>query len=136
MANAIYPKTKEAWLNAAGPDMNTDDIRAILVDLADYTYNAAHDFLDDVPAAARVAVSNSLDNPTITNGVFDADNETWGAVAGDPCEAVILYKHTGVEGTSQLIAYFDTFASGMPVTPNGGDITVQWSDGASKIFAL
>lgn len=33
------------------------------------------------------------------------------------------------------IAYIDT-GTGLPVTPNGSDITVTWDSGASKIFAL
>jgi hypothetical protein len=48
---------------------------------------------------------------------------TFTAVTGDVSEAVILYKDTGVAATSPLIAYIDT-ATGLPVTPNGGDITV------------
>jgi hypothetical protein len=34
-----------------------------------------------------------------------------------------------------LIAYIDS-ATGLPILPNGGDITVVFSSGASKIFAL
>lgn len=129
MASALYPKFKEALLTA-GLDLEADDIRAILVDTADYTYNAAHDFLDDVAAGSRVAVSSALASKTITNGVFDAADKTWTAVTGDPSEAIILYKHTGTEGTSNLIVYID----GLSVTPNGGDITAQWH--ASGIFEL
>ncbi len=41
-----------------------------------------------------------------------------------------------VAATAQrLIAYIDT-ATGMPVTPNGGDITIAWDNGANKIFKL
>jgi hypothetical protein len=47
----------------------------------------------------------------------------------------VIYKDTGVSGTSPLIAYIDT-GTNFPVTPNGGDITVQWSSGASRIFKL
>lgn len=136
MASVIYPLCKQAWLGGTGPDLDTDDIRAILVDTGDYTYNAAHDNLDDVAAASRVAVSAALGTKTVTNGVFDAADVTFSSVTGDQSEAVIIYKHTGVESTSQLIAYIDSFASGMPVTPNGGDITLAFDSGANKIFAL
>jgi hypothetical protein len=133
MANALYPKGKQALLNKE-IDMDTDDIRVILVDLADYTYSSAHDFLDDVVAGARVAVSANLANKTITNGVFDADDVTFSSVTGDVSEALIIYRHTGTEATSHLIAFFDTGVTGLPVTPNGGNITVAWN--ASGIFAL
>ena len=47
----------------------------------------------------------------------------------------MLYRDTGVEATSALIAYIDT-ATGLPITPNGGDIIVNWDNGANKIFRL
>jgi hypothetical protein len=49
-------------------------------------------------------------------------------------ERLILFKDTGTEATSILIAIYDTFTSGMPLTPNGGDVTVQWN--ASGIFSV
>lgn len=135
MANALYDAAREAFL---GGDLDWDahDIRAILVDAADYTVDLAnHDFLDDVAAAARVATSGSLTGKTKTDGVADADDVPFLAVSGDQAEAIILYRHTGTESTSELIAYIDS-ATGLPVTPNGGDITVKWDDGADKIFKL
>ncbi|PWE32789.1 hypothetical protein DDZ14_08565 [Maritimibacter sp. 55A14] len=123
MANAIYPKYKEALLGGgANTDMLTGDVKAILVDLADYTYSAAHQFLSDVPAAARVATSGNLATKTVTDGTFDSADFTWTAATGDPSEAIILYIDTGVEGTSRLILFLDTGQTGLPVTPNGGDI--------------
>lgn len=135
MTNALYDKGREGFLDGS-IDWDTDDIRVILVDTADYTVDlATHDNLDDVPAAARVAVSGSLAGKTKTNGVADANDVTFSAVSGDPSEALVIYKHTGTESTSRLIAYIDT-ATGLPVTPNGGDINVQWDNGANKIFKL
>ena len=124
MANALYPPFKEALLNKE-MDLNTDDIRAVLVDLTDYTYSAAHDFLDDVPAGARVAVSVTLTTPTIALGVFDTDDFVFPGGAGDESEAIILYSHTGgADGARRLIAFYDTGITGMPITPNGADINV------------
>jgi hypothetical protein len=120
-ADAIYPKFKEAALQGS-VNLSSCNIRAILVDLADYTYSAAHDFLDDVPAGARVATSGNLGSKTFTNGRFDSADFTWSSVTGDPSEAVILYCDTGTAGTSYLIVYIDTALTGFPVTPNGGDI--------------
>ena len=124
MVNALYPAAKEAFLNSA-IDMDTDDIRAILVDLADYTYSASHDFLDDVASAARVAVSATLTSPTIALGVFDTADFVFTSVSGDPSEAIILYRHTGgSDAARRLIAYYDTSIGGIPVTPNGQNINV------------
>ena len=116
--------------------MLVDDIKVVLVDSADYTLNlATHDFLDDIPAGARVATSGNLANKTTTLGVFDADDITIAGVTGDQFEYIIIYRDTGTAGTSQLIACIDT-ATGIPCTPNGGDITISWDSGANKIFAL
>jgi hypothetical protein len=57
------------------------------------------------------------------------------SVSGDQFEAIVIYAHTGTEGTSRLIAAIDT-ATGLPCTPNGADITVQWSSAAERIFKL
>jgi hypothetical protein len=135
MANALYNKGREAFLNG-GINWSSDDIRVILIDAADYTVNlATHDFLNDVPAPARVATSSALTGKTSTDGVANAGAVTFTAVTGDQSEAVIIYKHTGVESTSTLIAYIDT-ATGLPITPSGGNITITWDSGANKIFKL
>jgi hypothetical protein len=134
MANVMYDKGREGFLSGA-IDWDTDDIRAILIDAADYTFSQSHDNLDDVAAGSRVAVSGALASKTVTDGVADAADVTWSTVTGDPSEAIILYKHTGVESTSRLIAYIDT-ATGLPVTPNGGNIVAAWDNGANKIFKL
>ncbi|MEE8207350.1 MAG: hypothetical protein V3T88_00120 [Nitrosomonadaceae bacterium] len=136
MANAIYGISRKAFLDA-GIDLLVDDIRVILIDDTDYTVSIdVHDFLDDVPAGARVAVSGALTTKTTTLGVFDADNITFTAVTGDVSEALIIYHHTGVDSTSELIAYIDTGVTGLPVTPNGGDITVTWDSGSDRIFKI
>jgi hypothetical protein len=104
------------------------------VDTSDYTYSAAHDFLDDVASGSRVATSGALTNTTVTNGTFDADDVTFSSVTGDQSEALIFYLHTGTESTSRLVAYIDTGVTGLPVTPNGGNISLAFN--ASGIFTL
>lgn len=135
MANSLYAKGREGFLDGS-IDWDTNTIKVVLVDTADYTVNlSTHDNLDDVPSGARVAVSGALASKTVTDGVADAADFTFTAVSGDPCEALVIYKDTGTESTSRLIAYIDT-ATGLPVTPNGGDIAVAFDNGANKIFKL
>lgn len=135
MANLIYPKYKEALVQGgANISLSSGNVKAILVDLADYTYSAAHDFLDDVPVAARVATSPNFTTKTTTNGLFDADDIVFSTVSGDQSEALIIYIDTGVESTSRLVCLLDTGVTGLPVTPNGGNINVAWN--ASGIFQL
>lgn len=146
MSNALYTKGKQHILNGA-IDFDTDTIRCFLVDSASYTLDIAnHDYLDDIPVGARKGNSGSstrgnapqLTTPSITNGVFDAANTTFTSVTtGNTYEYIIIFRDDGVaDSSSELIACIDTAASGLPVTPNGGDITVEWDDGSYKIFAL
>jgi hypothetical protein len=68
--------------------------------------------------------------------VFDGDDVTFTAVAGGATiNYLVIYQDTGTPGTSRLIACIDT-ATGIPLSTNGGDITIQWDNGANKIFKL
>lgn len=135
MANTIYTKAKQSLLQGLIA-FDADNIKAVLVDSALYTPNVSTDqYLSDIPAGARIATSANLTAKTVTDGVFDSGDVTFTAVTGDESEFVVLYKDTGVEATSDLLVLVDT-ATGLPVTPNGTDIIVQWDNGANKIFAL
>lgn len=133
MANALYPLYKQVILGA-GLNLTSLNLKAVLVDTGTYTYSAAHQFLSDITGGARVATSGNLASKTVALGVFDAADVTFTAVTGTSIEAIVVYNDTGTAATSNLIAYFDTGVTGLPVTPNGGDITIVWS--GSGIFAL
>lgn len=134
MANALYGLGKQKFLEGT-IDFITDTINCVLVDLADYTLAInTDDFLDDIPVAARVATA-TLSGKDVTLGVFDANDVTFSSVTGDQSEALVIYKNTGVDATSPLIAFVD-IATGLPITPGGGDIVVTWDSGVNKIFAL
>lgn len=138
MANALYDKGRESFLSQnPALDWDTDPIKLILV--RGYTFSSAHQYLSDVTGGGGgtiVATSSALTSKTVTSGVADAADVTFTAVAsGAACGALILYKDTGVSTTSPLIGFIDT-ATGLPVTPNGGDITVAWDNGSNKIFKL
>jgi len=135
MANTLYPKAKQSFLTGE-INLTSDTIKIQLIDSADYTYSAAHDNFDDVAAGSRVGTAVALASKTVTDGVFDAADVTFSSVTGDVSEALIIYKDTGTESTSKLIAFIDSASSGLPVTPNGGNITVTFDSGSNKIFAL
>jgi hypothetical protein len=145
MANKLYPKYKQALLGA-GVNLVAGTVKAQLVDTGAYTYSDAHSFLSDIPSAARFGNAATLANKTVANGVvngvdvvlFDADDALFTSVpAGtgttDKEEAIVLFLDTGTPATSQLIYFIDT-ATGLPVTPNGGNIVVAWN--TAGIFAL
>jgi hypothetical protein len=133
MPNAIYPKYKEALLQSSANSSLTGTVRVALVDTGVYTYNAAHEFLTSLTGVVGTAQTIGA-TKSYTNGVFDGGDVTYTAVTGNSAEALVLYIDTGTAGTSRLVAFIDTGVTGLPVTPNGGDITVTWN--ASGIFAL
>lgn len=133
MANAIYPLYKQALLDASSNvDLNDGTVKVALVDTGTYTYSAAHDFLDDLSGV--VGTAQEIANTTVTNGTLDGDNVTFSSVSGNTVEALVIYIDTGSSATSRLVAYIDTSVTGLPVTPNGGDISITWN--ASGIFTL
>ncbi|HET7721326.1 MAG TPA: hypothetical protein VFK43_15275, partial [Acidimicrobiales bacterium] len=129
MANALFDPGREGFL-AGEIDFDTAVIKAALV--RGYTFSAAHKFVSDVTTAGGtlVATSAALASKAVTNGVADAADVTFSAVAsGAAITSIIVFQSSAVGGgadvaatAQRLIAYFDT-GTGLPVTPNGGDIT-------------
>jgi hypothetical protein len=133
MANALYGKGREKFLTG-DIAWDTDNIKASLVDTGTYTVAIdTHEFYSDLSGV--VADSGNLASKTVALGVADAADVTFGSVTGATVEAVVIWKDTGTASTSPLIAYIDT-ATNLPITPNGGDITVAWDSGANRIFKL
>ncbi len=139
MANALYVAFRNGVLgsHATRVDLDADTIKAALIDHGTDTPNVTtDDFYNDISAGLVGALSSAFTSKTIGTvaaGVFDADNVTFSAVSGNSVESVNVLKDTGAGATSDLIAYFDT-GTGLPGTPNGGDITVTWN--ASGIFTF
>lgn len=133
MANTLFPKGKQKFLTAA-INLSSDTIKAILVTSA-YTYSAAHEFLSDL-GSTTVGTAQTLTSKTVTDGVFDADDVTFASLApGSTLKAIVLFKDTGVAGTSALIDYIDV-VTGLPMNTNGGDVTIQWENSGYRIFSL
>lgn len=135
MPNALYPKWKEALLQASANTALTGTVKVALVDVTPggYTYSSAHQFYSSVSANV-VGTPQTIGSKTYANGVFDGADVSFSAVTGNTVEALVLYIDTGTASTSPLVAYFDTGVTGLPVTPNGGNIDVTWN--GSGIFAL
>jgi hypothetical protein len=138
MANALYPKWKEALLqNTAGSSLSgsgTTGVYVALVDTATYTYSAAHQFYSSLSGVVGTDQEIGA-TKTFANGVFDGADVTFPTVSGATAEALVIYvKNAGANTTWQLVAFIDTGVTGLPVTPNGGNIGITWN--ASGIFAL
>jgi hypothetical protein len=131
MANAVYPKALEQMLQG-GINMSSGTVKAALVDVADYTYSAAHQYYSSVSAAV-VGTPQTLATKKFSLGIFNCDDASFSALTGDSVEALVIYVDTGTEATSPLVAYIDT-GNGLPFTPTGGVANIVWN--ASGIFQL
>lgn len=133
-ANAIYPKYKQAILSGqSNTDLLTGTVKVALVDIGVYTYSATHEFyssLTGVIGTPQVIGATK----TVTDGTFDGADVTFTGVSGASVEALVIYIDTGTAGTSRLVAYIEQGVTGLPVTPNGGNIGVTWN--ASGIFTI
>lgn len=134
MANALYDKAREDFLGGT-LSWSGDTIKVVGVD-SGYTFSAAHTNLSQVASGDRVSTSAALSGKTITNGVADANDTVLPSVTnGVQVVGLVVYKDTGVEATSRLIAFIDT-GTNIPVTGNGGDVNVAWSAATERIFKL
>lgn len=133
MANALYPKWKEQLLQfTANNNLSSGTVKVALV-TAGYTYSSSDQFYSSVSASV-VGTPQTIGSKTFTNGVFDGSDVTFTAVTGSQVTKLVIYIDTGTGSTSPLVAFIDTGVTNLPVTPNGGDITITWN--ASGIFAL
>lgn len=146
MANRWYDKGKKhfafgdvVWKAAGG-----STIRAFLVDSADYTVDTVgHEFLSSVTIAGREGGTGTGYNQgalltlidAADGGILDAADTTFSAVSGDQAEYIVIYKQGTSDADSILLLLIDT-ATGLAITPSGGDIIVQWDNGANKIAKL
>jgi hypothetical protein len=138
MANALFDAYRNVVVQGTMTDLSTATVKAMFVDHADdVPSTSADDFINDILSAARVPaiascpVLSSKTFGVVGVGVFDAADTTFPLLSGDQSESLILFVDTGNEATSRLLAYWDT-ATGLPITPNGGDVIVQWN--ASGIY--
>jgi hypothetical protein len=147
MANALYGKGRNKF--ARGDilwKVAGDTIRCCLlktayagmpqIDNHEWWTDLGANVVGNAGAATRAACPQlTLADPAL--GVCDAVDITITAVPGGVgiCDYLAIFKDSGVDGTSPLIALIAT-ATGLPVTPNGGDITIQFDEGANKIFKL
>lgn len=134
MANSWYDSGLEGILDGT-IDVLADDIRIALV-TGGYTRNVATDtYLSTVGGGNIVARSAAFTSKTATGGVFDAADITISAVSGSVVTQAVIYKYNASDSAARLIISIDT-ATGLPLTPNGGDVPVTWSNGSTKIGKL
>ena len=138
MADAFYQEYMQNLLaGTSGYDLDATEgatgVYVALIDTGVYTFNQAHEFYSDLTGIVGTPVE--ILTKTVTNGTFDGADITFTSVTGATVEAIVFYRqNAGANTTWPLIAYEDTGVTGLPVTPNGGNISITWN--ASGIFKL
>jgi hypothetical protein len=139
MANAVYPRWKQSLMTEADTNKSLDQsstsapFAALVTTSGGYTYSASHQFYNSLTNIVGTDVA--ITTPTVLNGLFDGDDVTFTSVTGTVVGAIVIYrKNAGANTTWRLVLYEDTSVTGLPVTPNGGNIVITWN--ASGIFQL
>ena len=147
MATIIFDNFRNAQLGVpAAPtttvDFDADDIDADLLEgaggngVTHAVTNVDYDDVDGTGGNAVVADRADSANVPLTSktigsvavGVFDAADVTFGSISGaNDADYLTLRKFNATAANSTLILSFDSATTGLPVTPNGGDITVTWN---------
>jgi len=129
--NSVIGKTSDY---SGRVDLDTDTIKAYFMDAG-----------TDVPVVTDVFESSHTGiNPTFANaqalsspsvgvvgvGVFDAADTVFtgsSALSGSTSvEWLVVFKFVSAASDSPFLAAWDT-ATGLPLTPNGADVTVVWN---------
>jgi hypothetical protein len=133
LANSLYDHGRDLFANA-GINWTSDTIRAILCTAA-YTPNLATDqFLSVIPGGAIVSSGVLLASRSTNAGKCSANPVVFnGVTAGDVVTQMIIYKDTGVAGTSPLIGYVNV-AVGLPAVSLGNAITCTFF--GNEVFEL
>lgn len=140
MTNALYWNWLGALMTEAAtlksldqPDaVNGPYVGMLLTGPGFYNFSQSHQYYSDL--GTNVIGTQQITSPTITIGpagfggaTFSGANVTFINVTGGPIGALVVYRHnSGGNTTWRLVCYFDTNI-GLPVSPNGGNVIVQWS---------
>ena len=109
-------------------DFDGDNIDASLLDETDSgTITASFVDYDEVDTPTVVATAD-VTVSSITGGIVTLSGAvTFSTVTGDAADFLSVWKNSGTASTSPLAITWDSASTGLPVTPNGGDITATWT---------
>lgn len=142
MANSVFDPCREGFLKGE-VQWITPTIKVALV--RGYTFNAAHKWVSDLTSAGGTlhVTSSALSGKDATNGAADATDVTFATPPPHSSDHyVLVFQSSAVGGgtdvassAQRLIAWIDT-ATGLPIQPNGADITLTFDNGSNKIFRI
>jgi hypothetical protein len=139
MAQVVYNRFKQRVVTGQ-IDLDSANIRCLILETtAAGAFNPDIDTVSALLAVGGVteATGTGAGRRTATLTVTEDDTNdranvalasavTWtGANWGDAVAVVFYDEGSGTDATRQLIAYYDT---GLPITTNGGDLTINTGD--------
>jgi len=136
VANFIYGKAKQSLLNGEF-NISSDSLKVLLVTDSYVPNENVDQFVSNISSSYIKQRTSSLANVTNTLGTIDANDITVVQYSGLAFKALVIYKDSGTDSTSRLLAYIDT-ATGIPFLGINAvtDITINWSNGSNKIISL
>jgi hypothetical protein len=144
MANILFDAYRNSLIGktsdySARVDFDTDTIKAGFQDEGTATPAAGNVFITSfssglVPAFASCVTLTSPTVGVVAAGTVDAADTLFTALTGASVEGIVIFKNVTVVGDSPGLAYFNTGITGVPFTPSGGDVTIQWN--ASGIWQV
>lgn len=144
VTNVIYPAYRNSIVGNTADystrvDLDTDTLFAFFTDEATTAADETHVFQSSLTAAENPSFANRLNlsgktvpttNTLAACGFFDAaDSVFTGAsvlTGATSVEKLIIAKFITNAAASPLLYHFGT-ATGLPLTPNGADVTVVWN---------
>jgi hypothetical protein len=149
MATIVHDNFRNAQLGTPNGttttvDFDADDIRCSLMDSTDSGVIAVTDSnfgeIDTGVEGTDYHTGSAMGSKTVGTGggvgAFDSTVDyTFSSVpASDEMDYLVLRKYHATPANSTLIVTWDSTTTGIPVTPNGGDIIVTWN--ASGILRI
>jgi len=119
MQSQLFPSARQLFLTGA-LDWLAGSMRAVL--LADsYVPTFTESNLSDIPSAVRISISALMLSRTAVNGIAGGVAVNLGTIlSGTLVSKAVIYKDTGVEATSTLIAFIgDDGLVNQPFVPIG-----------------
>ncbi len=108
---SLLDQTDSGAIVAATKDYGAVDTADVVADRADSS---------DVPLLSKTV-------GVVATGVFDAADVTFTTITGDAADYLVLYHYNATPANAALIITWDSATTGLPVNPNGGDITVTFN---------
>ena len=148
MSNAIYDVARKMLLDGQLIwDSSSTNIGVCLIGdgYGSPSISSPTASLADIPVTNRLNGAEGDQGVIFTNaistteGAADAEDVTFHTVPlpspAQDVKAVYIYKKGSTTDETQMksILWLDS-ATGLPITPNGGDIIVTWDGGVNKIF--